>query len=104
MGFLGVCFQVGGITPKTHTHTQKLDKIPSRESISEKSAEPAAESTPKVATEPTSKVKTEAIPTKLKKSRLKLKEEFMNEIIADEKDTNNEIFLNYFKYQNPSFL
>ena len=28
----------------------------------------------------------------------------MNEIIADEKDTNNEIFLNYFKYQNPSFL
>ena len=28
----------------------------------------------------------------------------MNEIIADEKDTNDEIFRKYFKYQNPSFL
>ena len=28
----------------------------------------------------------------------------MNEIVADEKDTNNEIFLSYFKYRNPSFL
>ena len=28
----------------------------------------------------------------------------MNEIVADEKDINNEIFLDYFKYQNPSFL
>ena len=28
----------------------------------------------------------------------------MNEIIADEKDINDEIFQNYFKYQNPSFL
>ena len=28
----------------------------------------------------------------------------MNEIIADEKDINDEIFWNYFKYQNPSFL
>ena len=28
----------------------------------------------------------------------------MNEIIADEKDKNNEIFLDCFKYQNPSFL
>ena len=27
----------------------------------------------------------------------------MNEIIADEKDTNDEIFWNYFKYQKPSF-
>ena len=27
----------------------------------------------------------------------------MNEIIADEKDMNNKIFLSYFKYQNPSF-
>ena len=26
--------------------------------------------------------------------------EFMNEIIADEKDINNEIFWNYCKYQN----
>ena len=28
----------------------------------------------------------------------------MNEIIADEKNANKEIFSNYFKYQNPSFL
>ena len=28
----------------------------------------------------------------------------MNEIIANEKDVDNEVFLNYFKYQNPSFL
>ena len=28
----------------------------------------------------------------------------MNEIIADGKDINDEIFWNYFKYQNPSFL
>ena len=28
----------------------------------------------------------------------------MNEIIADEKDINNEMFLNYFTYQNPLFL
>ena len=28
----------------------------------------------------------------------------MNEIIADEKGISNEIFLDYFKYQNSSFL
>ena len=28
----------------------------------------------------------------------------MNEIIADEKNINDEIFYNYFKYQNPWFL
>ena len=28
----------------------------------------------------------------------------MNEIIADEKDINDETFLNYLKYQNPSPL
>ena len=28
----------------------------------------------------------------------------MNEIIADEKHINNEIFLHYFKYQNLPFL
>ena len=28
----------------------------------------------------------------------------MNEFIIDEKDINNEIFLNYFKYQNSLFL
>ena len=50
----------------------------------------------------TSEVATE--PTKNKKSKLKLQEEFMNEIITDEKDINNEIFLNYFKYQNQLFV
>ena len=28
----------------------------------------------------------------------------MNEVIDDEKDINNEIFLNYLKYPNPLFL
>ena len=28
----------------------------------------------------------------------------MNEIIAEEKDINDEIYRNYFNYQNPSFL
>ena len=28
----------------------------------------------------------------------------MNEIIANEKDINDQIFWNYFKYQNPLFL
>ena len=28
----------------------------------------------------------------------------MNEIIADKKDINDETFLNYFEYQNPSLL
>ena len=31
-------------------------------------------------------------------------EEFINEIITAKKDINNEVFLDYFKYQNPSFL
>ena len=52
------------------------------------------ETTPELATEP----------TKQKKSKLKLQQEFMNEIIADEKDISDEIFWNYFKYQNLSFL
>ena len=54
---------------------------------------------PKVAADPT-----EITPAKHKKSKSKLKQEFMNEIIAGEKDINNEIILNYFTYQNPSFL
>ena len=61
---------------------KNLDKIPTREP------------TPELATEPTTQ----------KKSKLKLQQEFMNEIIADEKDLNDEIFWNCFKYQNPSFL
>ena len=43
-------------------------------------------------------------PTKHKKSKLKLQQEFMNKNIADEKDINDELFWKYFKYQNPSFL
>ena len=43
-------------------------------------------------------------PTKHKKSKLKLQQEFLNEIIADKKDINNEIVWNYFKYQNPYLL
>ena len=42
--------------------------------------------------------------TKLKKSKLKLQKKIMNEIKADEKEKNDEIFPNYLKYQNPSFL
>ena len=70
---------------------KNFDKIPT--------PEPAAEPTPEVATEPT-----EATPTEHKKSKLKLHQEFMNEIIADQKDIKNEIFLDYFKFQNPPFL
>ena len=70
---------------------KNLDKIPT--------PEPAAEPTPEVATEPT-----EATPTKHMKSRLKFHQEFMNEIIADQKDEKNEIFLDYFMYQNPLLL
>ena len=63
-----------------------------------------AEPTPKVAREPTPKPATEATSAKHKKSKLKLQQNFINEIIADEKDINNGIFSNYFKYQKPSFL
>ena len=61
---------------------KKLDKIS------------ACEPTPELAPEP----------TKHNKSKLKLQQKFMNEIIADKKDINDEIFWNYFKYQNRSFL
>ena len=36
-------------------------------------------------------------PTKHKNSKLKLQQKIMNEIIDDEKDTNNDIFWKYFK-------
>ena len=75
---------------------KNLDKIPTQELTPEPAAEPSAKPTPKPATE--------ATPTKYKKSKLKLLQEFLSEIIADEKDTNNEIFSNYFKYPNPSCL
>ena len=60
--------------------------------------EPATEL--EVATESTRKPATEATPAKQQKSKSKLQQEFMNEIIANK----NEIFSKYFKYQNPSFL
>ena len=43
---------------------------------------PTSEPSPELATEP----------TKLKKSKLKLQQEFMNEIIADKEDMDDEIF------------
>ena len=54
---------------------------------------PTSESSPELATEP----------IELKKSKLKLQQEFMNETIADKEDM-NEIFGIIFKCQNPSFL
>ena len=54
--------------------------------------EPAAEPTPEVAAEQTPKPAIKATPTKRNKSRLKLQQEFMKEIIADKKDINNETF------------
>ena len=65
---------------------RNLDKISTREPTSEPATEPITE------------------PTKHKKYKLKLQHKFMNEIIANEKDANDEIFWNTFKYQNPSFL
>ena len=56
---------------------KKLDRIPTHK--------PTPEPTPELSREP----------TKHKKSRLKLQQEFMNEVTAGEKDMNNEIFWNY---------
>ena len=56
---------------------KKLDKIPTHG--------PTCEPTPELATEP----------TKHKKSKLKFQQKLMNEIIANEKDINDEIFWNY---------
>ena len=55
---------------------------------------PTRDSTTELATEP----------TKHSKSKLELQQELMNEIIADGKVINDEIFWNYCKYQNPLFL
>ena len=56
---------------------------------------PTCEPTPEVAIKPT---------TGLTKHKSKwLQQEFINEMKANEKDINDEIFWNYFKYQNPSF-
>ena len=53
---------------------RNLDKISTREPTSEPATEPITE------------------PTKHKKYKLKLQHKFMNEIIANEKDANDEIF------------
>ena len=42
--------------------------------------------------------------SKHRKSSLKLREEFFNEVVDEEKYINEEIFRNYFKYQTPSSL
>ena len=52
--------------------------------------------------EPTPKLAPES--TKHKKSKLKLQKEFINEIITDEKVINDQIFQNYFKYENQLLL
>ena len=36
--------------------------------------------------------------------QLKLWKQFVNTIVYNEKNVSNEIFRNYFKYQNPLFL
>ena len=63
--------------------------------------ESIGEPTPELATEPTRIL---FYLTRHNKSKLKLQQEFMNQIIDDEKDINDEIFWNCFKYQNASFL
>ena len=75
-----------------------LNKIPTRQPNPEQAAET------EVATEPTPESSTETRLTKHKKFKLKFQQEFVNEIIPDEKDINCEIFWDYFKYQNPLFL
>ena len=59
--------------------------------------------TPDRAAEPTPEVKTDPTPTKHKKSKLKLQQEFKNEILNDKKNTTNEMLSNYY-YHNPLFL
>ena len=71
---------------------KNLDKIFKREPAPEKAAEPAVKLTSKVATEPIPKPATKATTAKYKRFKLMLQQEFMNEIIVDEKDINNEIF------------
>ena len=59
--------------------TKKIEKIPTRE--------------------PTVDLATR--PIKDMRSKSKLQQEFMNEIIANENDLNDKILWNYFNYQNP---
>ena len=83
---------------------KKLDKTPTCQPEAEPTPEIATEPQPEVATEPTPRPAKEATPTKHKKSKLKLHQEFMNKIIAVEKDINDKIFVNYFNYHNPLLL
>ena len=63
---------------------------------------PTCESKPEVITKLTPEIATEK--AKHKKTKLKLQQKFMNQIIDDRKNVNGEIFWNYFKFQNPSVL
>ena len=65
---------------------KNLDEIPTRQ--------PTCEPAPELVTEP----------NKHKKSKSKLQQEFINKIIAKEKDINDKLFWNQLKYQNPLFL
>ena len=65
---------------------KNLDETPTRE--------PTFDPTPELAIEL----------TKHKKFKLKVKQEFMKDIIANKKNKNDGIFWNYVKYENPSFL
>ena len=73
---------------------RNLDEIPTRK--------PTAE--PKVATESTKSTKAAKAETKRKISSLKLREEFLNKIRSEEKNTNEQTFLEYFFYQAPAYL
>ena len=64
--------------------------------------EPAPWLTPKLSVFDT--LKTIKVKTKHKISPVKLLEEFLNEIRNDEEHINNEIFREYFGYQNTSSL
>ena len=66
------------INLKTDYFQKKIYKILRRETTHERTPGPATQ------------------PTTHKKSKLKLQQEFMNELKADEKDINHKIFWNYF--------
>ena len=62
---------------------KKLDKTSTREPPPEKVVEQAAEATTKVATKLTPKPATEETPTEHNKSKLKFRQELMNETISE---------------------
>ena len=69
-----------------HLILKELDEIPTREPTREPTSELAKE------------------PTIHEKSKLKLQQEFMNEIIANEKNINDEICWEYFKFFESIFF